>query len=290
MHQSGGRDATLRPVEGLRLSDDERAELAALLADEAAFAASYPAVADYLRTAPGLSGSGDDTSDQAFDLRLLYYMTTGESENPYWAIVGPSVGEGPPERGQRREVNGGNPRGSARLAFAQTVLQSAYAYAIPSPETMRWAAEVCGRRRLVEVGAGRGYLAHQLDRAGIDIAAYDLYEPGDGNPWFSDSGAQRKTWHDVRPMDDLRQLIGPHDVLFLCWPPAWGDPMASTVLAAYEQIGGDRLIYLGEHQGGKSGDDAFFHVLAQRWELVSTDTAFVSWWNLADVAQCWART
>jgi hypothetical protein len=277
-------------MERLGLSDESRAELAALLADEAGFTAAYPAVADYLRTAPGLPGTGDDAVDHAFDLRLLYHMTIGESDDPYWAIVGPSVTQGPPERGRRREVNGGNPRGSGRLAYAQTVLQSAYAYAIPSPETTGWVAEVCGGRPLVEIGAGRGYWAHQLDRVGVHVVAYDLHEPGDGNPWFGHSGARRSTWHDVRPMGDLDQLMDRDQVLLLCWPPAWGDPMASSALVAYERMGGDRLIYVGEHRGGKSGDDAFFDALAERWELLSTDTAFVSWWNLADVAECWART
>lgn len=277
-------------MERLGLSDKSRAELASLLADEARFTADYPAAADYLRTAPGLPGTGDDAADQAFNIRLLYHMTIGESGNPYWAIVGPSVGQGAPERGPRREINGGNPGGSARLAYAQTVLQSAYAYAVPSPQTVDWIAEVCGGRPLVEIGAGRGYWAHQLGQVGVRVTAYDRYRPGDDNPWFGRSGLMSSTWHDVKPMGDPEQLMRRDDVLFLCWPPAWGDPMASNALAAYERIGGDRLVYVGEHRGGKSGDDAFFDILADRWELVSTDTAFVSWWNLADVAECWART
>lgn len=35
-------------------------------------------------------------------------------------------------------------------------------------------------------------------------------------------------------------------MLFLCWPPGWGDPMASEALELFEARGGRRLIYVGE--------------------------------------------
>jgi len=65
--------------------------------------------------------------------------------------------------------------------------------------------------------------------------------------------------------------------------------MASDVLAAYELAGGDRLVYVGERKGGKTGNDAFFDALSARWVLESTDSQFASWWNLADVAETWIR-
>ncbi|MEV0765178.1 hypothetical protein [Nocardia sp. NPDC050435] len=65
--------------------------------------------------------------------------------------------------------------------------------------------------------------------------------------------------------------------------------MASTTLAEYSTSGGDRLIYVGEPRGGKTGDEAFFDALERDWELVDQDGQFVSWWNLHDAAQCWQR-
>jgi hypothetical protein len=44
-------------------------------------------------------------------------------------------------------------------------------------------------------------------------------------------------------------------------------------------------VYIREPKGGKTGDDAFFDALAAHWKLESADSRFVSWWNLADVAQ-----
>jgi hypothetical protein len=65
--------------------------------------------------------------------------------------------------------------------------------------------------------------------------------------------------------------------------------MASDALTAFERAGGDKLIYIGEPKGGKTGDDAFFDALSSRWDLQTTDPQFVSWWNLSDVAQGWVR-
>jgi hypothetical protein len=263
-------------------------ELAALLDDEQRLRTEYPKVLEYLDMAARLPGTGDSQADAAFDVRLVHYMTGGESgnANPYWNIVAPSVSE----HETRRMVNGGQPQGSARLAFAQMILQAVYAYAIPSPETIDWVSGFCGGRPVVEVGAGRGYWASQLSRAGVTVEAYEL-EPPDKveNVSFPHTVGVADVWHSVSCLDGL-QLDGESDhVLFLCWPPGWGNSMASDALAAFERAGGERLIYIGEPKGGKTGDDAFFDGLTAHWKVESTDSRFVSWWNLEDVAQGWVR-
>lgn len=184
----------------LVLTSERQAELAALL-DE--LDVRYPRVADYLSAAERLPGTGDDAADNAFDLRLLHYMTGGEgSGNPYWDIVGPAVRQAPPQRDGRREVNGGNPSGSARLGYAQIILQAAYAYAIPS--TLAWVVEMCEGRPVVEIGAGRGYWAHQVARLGLDVAAFDSHPPGsEDNTWFPNAGGEPDVWYPVGGLRDL---------------------------------------------------------------------------------------
>ena len=238
--------------------------------------------------ASGLPGTGDSQADGAFDLRLLHFTTGGAaaSANPYWDIVAPSVFE----HDGRRVVNGGNPEGSGRLAFAQMTLQAAFAYAIPSPETLDWMARFCGDRPIVEIGAGRGYWAWQLSGTGLDVAAYEL-EPPDrqANVSFPQADGQTDAWFGVDHVDALRIDDWLEPVLFLCWPPGWGNTMASDALTSFENAGGQRLIYIGESKGGKTGNDEFFDALSARWTLESTDSQFVSWWNLGDVAQGWIR-
>ncbi|MFI9558640.1 hypothetical protein [Nonomuraea endophytica] len=264
-------------------------ELTALLQDEQRLQAEYPKVAEYLDMAAGLSGTGDVQADAAFDLRFVHYMTGGTavSSNPYWDIVEPSVFE----HDGRRVVNAGRAQGTARLAYAQMLLQATYAYAIPSPGTIDWMRGFCGDLPVVELGAGRGYWAAQLSRSGLTVEAFDV-EPPDTtkNVSFPRSAGQTDVWHPVTGLAGLASRIGIADhVLFLCWPPGWGDPMSSEALTAFEETGGERLVYVGEPKGGKTGNDAFFDALSARWRLDSTDPYFVSWWSDRDAAQAWVR-
>jgi len=208
------------------------------------------------------------------------------SKNPYWDIVAPSVFE----HDGRRVVNNGNPEGSAQLALAQMVLQAAYAYAIPSPETINWMRQFCGDRPVFELGAGRGYWAAQLSHAGQTVSAYEL-EPPDraDNVSFPQATGQDAVWYPVNGLDCLPLDDRSGQVLFLCWPPGWENPMASDTLSAFESSGGDRPVYIGEPRGGKTGNSAFFDALEDRWRLETTDPRFVSWWNLSDMAQGWVR-
>ena len=272
------------------LTAQRRNELAALLDDEERLRTEYPKVSEYLDMAPKLAGTGNVRADAAFDLRFVHYMTgsKAQSSNPYWDIVAPSVSE----YEGRRMVNGGNPEGSARLAFAQMLLQTTYAYSIPSPETLEWVSAFCDGRLVVELGAGRGYWAAQMARSDIRVNAYD-FEPPDTmeNVSFPRAGKQTDVWHHVGDLDEFEMdAAGRSDyVLFLCWPPGWGNTMASEALAAFEKAGGNRLIFMGQPKGGMTGDGAFFDGLSAEWELVSEDAQYVSWWNLADVAQGWVR-
>ncbi|MBY8856034.1 hypothetical protein K7711_06055 [Nocardia sp. CA2R105] len=269
------------------LTSERRTELAALLADEQRLNSEYPKVAEYLDAAPILPGTGDERADAAFDLRLLHYLTGDRSisTNPYWDIVAPSVSE----HDGRRVVNGGRPTGSARLGFAQTILQSAYAYAIPSPETIDWMARFCAGRTVVELGAGRGYWASRLRDAGLTVEAYDSHPPDRAeNVSFTRAAGQPDVWFPVAPSDNA-PAHSPDDVLFLCWPPGWDNPMASDALAAFESTGGRHLVYIGEPQGGKTADTLFFDALTSGWTLKSEDPHYVSWWNLTDTAQTWVR-
>ncbi|THV30049.1 hypothetical protein E9998_06630 [Glycomyces paridis] len=271
-----------------QLTAERREELLALLDDQERLRAEYPAVAEYLEVSPALTGTGDDVADAAFELRLLHFMTAGTSvSDPYWEIVGPLV-----QAQDGRRVLA--PTGGSRLAYAQTVLHQAYAYAVPSPETVGWVREVVAGRKLVEPGAGRGYWASRLNSAGIDVVAFDAQPPNsEPNPSFPRAGTRPlATWYEVQHARSLLEVKADNSgsVMFLCWPPGWEDPMASDVLAEFEDSDGECLVYIGEPPGGKTGNSAFFSALAARWKLESVDSQYVSWWNLNDYAQAWVRT
>lgn len=272
------------------LTEERHSELSELLDDRERLNAEHPKVADYLDTAMSMPGTGNERADGAFDLRFVHYMVGGNAntDNPYWDIVAPAVSE----HEGRRVVNCGHPDGSARLMYAEMLLQSAYAFAIPSPETLAWVSDLCDGRRLVEVGAGRGYWAGQLAQVGLDVAAYDCEPPDEArNIDFQRAAGLQDVWHPVRRCDVRLQEVDfdGDDVLFLCWPPGWGNEMASRALVKFEQAGGKRVILIAEPRGGMNATAGFFDALEARWTLHSQDARFVSWWNVSDIAQSWAR-
>ena len=137
----------------------------------------------------------------------------------------------------------------------------------------------------MEVGAGRGYWANQLSWAGLAVAAYEI-EPPDKleNGSFPRAEGQEDVWYPVEAVDSLSFDSRSGHVLFLCLPPGWGSPMASDALTEFERAGGDRLIYIGEPKGGKTGNDAFFDALSDRWTLETDDSR-----SLPDPSRCGTR-
>jgi hypothetical protein len=273
----------------LRMTAARWDEISTLLNDDRRLQAEYPKVAEYLDMAASLPGTGDEEADAAFDLRFVHFMTGGRavSINPYWDIVAPFVSE----REGRHVVDGGRVEGSARLAYAQMLLQATYAYAIPSPQTVEWIRGFCADLPIVELGAGRGYWAGLLSHSGLAVEAYDVEPPDKSrNISFLEAAGQVDVWHPVEFLDGFTERTQTADhVLFLCWPPGWGDSMSSEALAAFQHAGGKRLIYIGEPKGGKTGNDAFFDALTAHWRLDSIDPNFVSWWTEGDVVQGWVR-
>lgn len=272
------------------LTDARRSELAELLNDEQRLNSEYPKLAEYLDMAPQLIGTGNAKADAAFDLRMVHYMVGGNVNtiNPYWDIVGPSVSE----HEGRRFVNGGQSDGSARLAYAQMLLQAVYAYAVPSPETIHWMKTACEGRPILEIGAGRGYWAAQLAQAGLTVRAFDSEPPDSAeNISFPQADGQRDVWHEVQQVRDLTKCVEEHadHALLLCWPPGWGNPMAIDTLRAFENVGGETVVFIGQSRGGMNATDEFFDSLSEHWTMTSEDAKFVSWWNLRDVAQKWTR-
>lgn len=110
-------------------------------------------------------------------------------------------------------MNGGRDRGSARLGYAQTILQAVYAYAVPSPETIGWVANFCQDSPIVELGAGRGYWAAQLAHGGLIVDAYDSDPPDQAeNVSFPGASGQKDIWQrtTTRTPRSPRDLVDDH--------------------------------------------------------------------------------
>lgn len=142
-------------------------------------------------------------------------------------------------------------RGRARQRHAAGFhdAQRHYSWAIPNDAALDAIAQ-CSPRGVVEIGAGGGYWTRLLRGRGVDVIAYDR-APRPGR------------WHTHNWVDDV--LAGDHTAvaghpertLLLVWP-AYGEAWTHQVIEAY---GGDTVVYVGEGDGGATGDDRMHGLL-----------------------------
>ena len=114
--------------------------------------------------------------------------------------------------------------------------------------------------RIVEVGAGSGYWAAELQAAGMDVRATD---PGEMDAMWS--GLRPNEYGVVEGLTGVEAVeeYGPDYTLMMVWPQM--DSWPADTLAAYR---GDQLILVGEDRDGCTGTDRLFDILEAGWEEV----------------------
>lgn len=167
-----------------------------------------------------------------------------------------------------------------------------YAWSIPDPLSLAFVAEHLGTRA-VEMGAGTGYYAWQLSQLGVDICCYDWHPPDVSSinhyhsPYRADNsvflGETRPVFFPVQPGTPEALSAHADRTLFLCWPP-----MTEMAIECLQHYSGNRLVYVGEQDGGCTGDGAFFAALERAWEEVATHRP-VQWFGIHDYITVYER-
>lgn len=211
-------------------------------------------------------------------------MTTAvEVANPYWTAVKSHVGPHPVWRSGPRCVDNLGLRAFYDPHFPQRhPLVRRYAWTITAPETVAFVAEHSGGR-LVDPLAGTGYWGLLLAASGVDVVSCDLHpaDGGDANVWHKHQDA----WVPVLRADAVDAVAVHADrTLLLSWPP-YDDPLGDRVLAAYP---GNRVIYIGEMEGGCCGDDDMFARLDRDWSEIATHEP-VQWGGMHDYVTVYER-
>ncbi|WP_416976648.1 hypothetical protein [Streptomyces sp. T028] len=156
------------------------------------------------------------------------------------------------------------------LGADRSTLCTKYAWSIVSPGDVAWMVQVLDGRAVVEIGAGTGYWAWQLEQAGVDVAAYDPNPVGDNR--FCTGGP-----YTTVLADDASAVKHHQDrALLMVWPP-YGGEHARHALASYK---GDLLLYAGEDAGGCTADNEFYELLANEWDDGATAPQHVTWWGI----------
>jgi hypothetical protein len=121
---------------------------------------------------------------------------------------------------------------------------------------------------ILEVGAGSGYWAYELQKAGIDCLATD---PGTGKygnflrltrSKLNEPMHWTKWWTNVEKLTAAEAIKKyPERNLLMVWPD-YDEPWPAEALKVYR---GDVVLYVGESDGGCTGNDEFHEILNEKF-------------------------
>ncbi len=112
---------------------------------------------------------------------------------------------------------------------------------------------------ILEVGAGSGYWAYELKKAGIDIVATDTHSWKFADKW------KAMSWIDVEKLNAIDSISKyPGRALLFVWP-SYDEQWAEQALNVYE---GNTVIYVGESYGGCTANDEFHAILDNKFEEI----------------------
>ena len=154
-------------------------------------------------------------------------------------------------------------------------LRKLYAFAIPTGVAIKTILKYGDE--IVEIGAGAGYWSYLLAEAGATVRAYDN---GSWSTFFN-----CKPWFDIRRGGPGMIRHYPDAVVLIVWPP-YDTPMAFNVATRIRV--GQHLVFVGEGDGGCTGDDAFFNLLESDFEEVCS-VSIPQWWGLHDRLKIYRR-
>lgn len=131
---------------------------------------------------------------------------------------------------------------------------------------------------LLEVGSGTGYWGHFLNQFDIPVTCTDIA------PYKNHYSEGQ--WFPVEELDVVAAVKRyPDHALFMVWPE-YNSPMAADALAAYT---GAYLIYVGETEGGCTGDQRFFDLLSEGWDLVTEQSPLYEYMGIHTYHHFYAR-
>jgi hypothetical protein len=157
------------------------------------------------------------------------------------------------------------------------MLRRQYTYAIPSNDIHSKIREFCGDK-IIEMGAGTGYWAKYLSQFEIDVVAFDTIETR--SEYCDDI-----YYYDIGEGGPEALNLITDRALLLVWPP-YNEPFAYDCLKAYK---GDNLISVGEGYGGCTGDDTFFNLVEEEWDIVHCNYDCLNFYGISSFETIYKR-
>jgi hypothetical protein len=118
---------------------------------------------------------------------------------------------------------------------------------------------------ILEIGAGSGYWAYELQRAGVDVIATDpgrWYSRGNKKPDGTQPKAWQETYTNVEKLTGLQAIRKyPGRTLLFVWPPY----QARWPAGLLQTFTGNTVIYMGEGMGNACANDRFHEILDEQF-------------------------
>jgi hypothetical protein len=135
---------------------------------------------------------------------------------------------------------------------------------------------------VVSVASGFAYTESLAIKEGADVIATDVC-PNKDNHWCRD-GIFHIPVEEIRADDAVKKYSNRN--VFMAWPP-YDTSMAFDVASEMEK---ERiLIYVGENQGGCTGNDDFFQYLETHFEELDISVDIPRWGGIYDEARVYKK-
>jgi len=147
-----------------------------------------------------------------------------------------------------------------------------YGWAVPDRKSIEKIKQFVGNDQVLEIGSGLGTWAKLLQDEGIYVTPTDISVENSHTEVYEEN--------HINSINTFNN----HTVLMMVWPP-YDSPMATEALKAFK---GNKLIYVGEGHGGCTGNDCFFDILYDNWELIEK-VHIKQWYGLHDSLYLYVR-
>jgi len=156
-------------------------------------------------------------------------------------------------------INNIIPTDPTAIIIVRQIFVKYFSWAIPSVESILEIKKFANNEQILEVGAGNGLWARLLKNAGCNIFATDNFST------HNTDKTTIKRYIEVENLSNSQaiQKYNEANVLFLCWPPT--NSMSDESIKLFK---GNKLIYIGEGNGGATGSDEFHSILWDDWKVV----------------------
>lgn len=139
-----------------------------------------------------------------------------------------------------------------------------YGFAVITTEVVSRLATFMRGKRVLDSGAGAGYLSNCLRNRGIKVTAIDNWSHS-----YASWGSFRKVSSNVIDCDVSDHDVAQYDVIILSWPH---DGMETL----NKMVSGQYLIYQGESAYGATGSEDFFATLEDSDQFEEIDAGFLN--------------